>query len=409
MMWTWASETEWTRLEWPEKALYTDVTLKNCGNAMALRFSVYKTEVTSHLESGEALCIWVGQRTIARNFSPSLCRSWPRSPHPLQRKVLRPGHGGHGGCSPSPWVWCSARPFVPPSHSLCYQHTRPSLSAGSRPRPSPLPSLTATAWEDEGRTPAFSLRCFCSQKLLSPEKPQEVLEEKIFQVWRVREEVPWEVTTSCLAENLLERGLRCPVPAAHRNCAHQQSDRGKEREEAPRNRNVPGHRCAHARAHSRSRCGQLWSRAPSTAADGRPVAVSGVAKPLAPAPSFPHRARSLLSAEGGEKAPGVSRSGCSSVLHNRKSSVNVMSVEEPSKTTRHFLLFFAMGGSICVSVRSAERPFLRRLLLFVADVGRPLGGIPTLLIVRDSTSGRGLDGEGGGQKGGQQSPRPSSA
>ncbi|XP_077911608.1 uncharacterized protein LOC118550424 isoform X2 [Halichoerus grypus] len=225
MMWTWASETEWTRLEWPEKALYTDVTLKNCGNAMALRFSVYKTEVTSHLESGEALCIWVGQRTIARNFSPSLCRSWPRSPHPLQRKVLRPGHGGHGGCSPSPWVWCSARPFVPPSHSLCYQHTRPSLSAGSRPRPSPLPSLTATAWEDEGRTPAFSLRCFCSQKLLSPEKPQEVLEEKIFQVWRVREEVPWEVTTSCLAENLLERGLRCPVPAAHRNCAHQQSDR----------------------------------------------------------------------------------------------------------------------------------------------------------------------------------------
>nr|XP_035971405.1 uncharacterized protein LOC118550424 isoform X2 [Halichoerus grypus] len=215
MMWTWASETEWTRLEWPEKALYTDVTLKNCGNAMALRFSVYKTEVTSHLESGEALCIWVGQRTIARtshpgeqeedwkviltqqamitglpksvesrarrkgregsahnrmlhcflkrNFSPSLCRSWPRSPHPLQRKVLRPGHGGHGGCSPSPWVWCSARPFVPPSHSLCYQHTRPSLSAGSRPRPSPLPSLTATAWEDEGRTPAFSLRCFCSQ------------------------------------------------------------------------------------------------------------------------------------------------------------------------------------------------------------------------------------------------------
>nr|XP_035971463.1 uncharacterized protein LOC118550424 isoform X8 [Halichoerus grypus] len=216
MMWTWASETEWTRLEWPEKALYTDVTLKNCGNAMALRFSVYKTEVTSHLESGEALCIWVGQRTIARtshpgeqeedwkviltqqamitglpksvesrarrkgregsahnrmlhcflkrNFSPSLCRSWPRSPHPLQRKVLRPGHGGHGGCSPSPWVWCSARPFVPPSHSLCYQHTRPSLSAGSRPRPSPLPSLTATAWEDEGRTPAFSLRCFCSQE-----------------------------------------------------------------------------------------------------------------------------------------------------------------------------------------------------------------------------------------------------
>ncbi|XP_034847425.1 zinc finger protein 140-like [Mirounga leonina] len=66
MMWTWASETEWTRLECPEKALYTDVTLKNYGNAMALRFSVYKTEVISHLESGEALCIWAGQRTLAR-------------------------------------------------------------------------------------------------------------------------------------------------------------------------------------------------------------------------------------------------------------------------------------------------------------------------------------------------------
>nr|XP_054362683.1 uncharacterized protein LOC123841764 [Mirounga angustirostris] len=71
-------------------------------------------------------------------------------------------------------------------------------------------SLTAMAWEDEGCTPAFSLRCFCSQNVLSPEKPQEVLEEKILQVWRVREEVPWEVTTSCLAENLLREVCALP-------------------------------------------------------------------------------------------------------------------------------------------------------------------------------------------------------
>ncbi|KAF3831414.1 hypothetical protein GH733_000226 [Mirounga leonina] len=56
-----------------------------------------------------------------------------------------------------------------------------------------------------------SCRVFiCQVNVLSPEKPQEVLEEKILQVWRVREEVPWEVTTSCLAENLLREVCALP-------------------------------------------------------------------------------------------------------------------------------------------------------------------------------------------------------
>ncbi|XP_030889164.1 uncharacterized protein LOC115942586 isoform X2 [Leptonychotes weddellii] len=149
MMWTWASETEWTRLECPEKALYTDVTLKNYGNAMALRFSVYKTEVISHLESGEALCIWAGQRTIARVWRVVQEGKGEKEVHTTGCYIV-----SLNGVLPGP-------SFLP--LTLCYQHTRPSLSAGSRPRPSSLPSLTATAWEDEGCTSAFSLRCFCSQ------------------------------------------------------------------------------------------------------------------------------------------------------------------------------------------------------------------------------------------------------
>lgn len=62
---------------------------------------------------------------------------------------------------------CFAQPFVPPSPSLCVTSTlgllRLSLSAASWPCPSPLPSLPTEAWEDEGRTPPFSLRWFCSQ------------------------------------------------------------------------------------------------------------------------------------------------------------------------------------------------------------------------------------------------------
>lgn len=56
--------------------------------------------------------------------------------------------------------------------------------------------------------------------------------------------------------------------------------------------------------------------------------------------------RSVLSSEGGEKALEVNCSGYSLVLHNRQSSVNVMDIEELSKTTRPFLLFFLMGRSM---------------------------------------------------------------
>lgn len=161
--------------------------------------------------------------------------------------------------------------------------------------------------------------------------------------------------------------MHCPVAAAQRNCTRQQSDGGKEREEAPRSIHVLVHRCAHAGESPLLQ--QVWEGVclglRPAAADRRPVSVSSVAQPSALAPSFRHAGRRLLRAEGGEKAPGVGRSGCSPVLHNRKSSVKVTNVEEPSKTTRPFLLFFLTGRSMCVSVRSVERPFLRRLLFFV--------------------------------------------